>query len=163
MGEALAKAGIDMKDTEYRAKRAELSRLVEEELWYRVERVGSAEPGNYVRWNYVKVHDMQEWLDLEVNVWKQIMEERVKAGRLQAWRALGLFLPRGTSLPYNAGTVDVFPDWASVGKPGEINKFFEKAHPGRKLGDVGPRVQAARDIVNSHLYRIVAKASASGR
>ena len=163
LDEALTKAGIEMKDTEYRAKRAELSRLVDQELWYAVERVGTAEPGNYVRLNYMKVHDMEEWLDLESNVWKQIMEERVKAGALQAWRAHRLFLPSGTSLPYNAATADIFPDLASVGKPGEINKFFEKAHPGRKLGDVGPRVQAARDIVNAHLYRVVAKASASGR
>ena len=126
LGEALAKAGVNMKATEYRAKRAKLSRLADRELWYAVERVGTAESGNYMRVNYMKVHDMQEWLDLESNVWKQIMEERVKAGRLKAWRAFRLFLPRGTSLPYNAVTVDVFPDWASIGKPGEINKFFEK-------------------------------------
>lgn len=163
LGEALAKAGVNMKAAEFRAKRAESSRLVDAELSYLVERVGTVETGNYIRVNYMKVHDMQEWLDLESNVWKQIMEERVKAGRLKAWRAFRLFLPRGTSLPYNAVTVDVFPDWASIGKPGEINKFFEKAHPGRRFRDIGPRVQAARDIVNSHLYRVVAKASASGR
>ena len=160
--EALKKAGIDMTRDEYIDRRNSLVKLVDIKLYSAVEIVGETEPGNFVVLNYMKVRDFDEWLDLESNVWKQIQEARVKGGGLKAWGSHRLFLPRGTSLPYNAVTADVFPDFASVGRPAQMEKIIEKAHPGRRFRDIMTRTRKAREIVRADLYEVMEKVTPSG-
>ena len=76
------------------------------------------------------------------------------------WSAHRLFLPRGTSVPYNAATVNIFPDWASIGNMQVVN-YFEKTHSNLDTTGLWKKVGAARDIVRSDLYEIIAKVTPS--
>ncbi len=107
----MKKAGITMSREAMNAKRDDLCLSVRNgHLALARERVGTTEKDGYARLNYYKTNPgmAAEWARMESTGWgsrspKPWLRRSAQAGGLR------LAMPAGTSLPYNAMTVDVFP------------------------------------------------------
>lgn len=152
----MKKAGITMTREAMIAKRDELSTLVGVDTWRWRERVGPSAKGAVARINYDKVHSGMgaEWLSLESNGWKQLAELASK-DHGTAWRTATLVMPGGEDLPYNAMTIDVFPNWAAMGKGIPARELWNKAHPNSDMSAHLARLAAIRDRPRVDVVRLV--------
>jgi hypothetical protein len=125
------KAGITMSREAMAAKRDDLSYLVGMDIWRWQERVGTTEKGSYARLNYYKTNPgmTAEWARMESTGWKPLAEAMAKENAGTGWRSATLAMPSGSSLPYNAMTVDIFPSWTALGKGFQARAMWNKAHP----------------------------------
>lgn len=161
LADAIEKAGLKMSADEYREKRGSLTDLLYNDIWRNVAQVSESEVGNFILINYMDVHNMSDWLEIESDLARPTMEAQVNDGILTAWGSYRLYLPRGTALPYNAGTVDVFADWSAVGRGSQFADYLEKVKPGMDMDQVREKIGKSRDIVRSDLYEILAKVTPS--
>lgn len=129
--EEMKKANVGMTVAQRNAKRDELSIVVSNEYWASRDMVGTLVKGGYARLNYFKVKpgSAGEWVRAERGGWKQMAEVWAKDTPGRAWILHTLGMPGGTSLPYNAMTVDGFPDWASMFGGGNPRATWLKVHP----------------------------------
>jgi len=67
----------------------------------------------------------------------------------------GLWMPGGDSTPYNAMTVDLFPDWNALllGVPGP--ELWPKAHPNLPFTEFFNHLEKIRSIHDVEVYKIV--------
>jgi hypothetical protein len=152
----MKKAGIDMTYAAMAAKRDELSFLVGTDTWRWRERVGRSAKGAYARMNYDKIHQgmQQEWLRMEGSGWKQLAEAAsTELGT--AWRTATLVMPGGEDLPYNAMTIDVFPNWAAFAAGIPSREIWNKVHPESDISAFLARVGEIRDRPRVDVVRIV--------
>ena len=64
--------------------------------------------------------------------------------------------PSGTESDYDAITVDIFRDWASVWKPQGFSKeVVEKVFPGKTALDLLAPTNTLRSLVHRELYFVV--------
>jgi len=72
-----------------------------------------------------------------------------------AWHVHGLWMPGGDSTPYNAMTVDLFPDWNALllGVPGP--ELWPKAHPNLPFTEFFNHLEKIRSIHDVEVYKIV--------
>ena len=159
--DALKKANDKMSSEKYWENVRESSKLLYTDIWSPVAQVSESEAGNFVLINYMDVSDFGDWLEIEHDIVAPSMEAQVADGNLAAWGSYRLFLPRGSDLDYNAGTVDVFADWSAIGKPRKFGEYLRKANPGIDMDSIGSRIGKARDIVRSDLYEVLAKVTPS--
>ena len=99
LADRIKKAGLNMTEEEFRAKRNSLSALADRKLWQRIDGLEPPKVGNFIRLNLAKVHDWDEWIDIERNVWHPVAQELAKNGKRVSWGAYRLVMPSGTSLP----------------------------------------------------------------
>lgn len=127
----MKKAGITMSREAMLAKRDELTFLVSTDIWAWDNRVGAVQKGNYGRLNFYKVRAgaMGDWRRAETTGWKPLAEALNKERPGTSWGSAVLAMPGGTALPYNAMTVDGFPDWASIGAGAPVRQLWNKVHP----------------------------------
>ena len=157
MDAALKKAKINMTAKDLAAKRDALSRLVDVEIWYGIDSVGSAlGKGSYVRLNHynIKPGAMQDWQRLETTYWKPMVQEYIKGGGKGSWAVVGLLMPDGDNLPYNAMTVDRFADWNSL-LQGISFSLWPKVHPNNEATDVFDRLDRVRTRANIEVYKVI--------
>jgi hypothetical protein len=157
MDAALRKAKINMSAKDWAAKRDALTQLVEVEIWYGIDSVGPGlGKGSYVRLNHysIKPGAMQDWQHLETTYWKPLVQEYIKGGGKAFWGVNGLMMPDGDNLPYNAMTVDGFPDWNSM-LQGISFSLWPKVHPNTEATDVFDRLDRVRTRANIEVYKVV--------
>jgi hypothetical protein len=154
------KAKVAGTYAEMLAKRDATSMLVSDDLWRGVTD-GMAGPGSvkgsYVRLNLYKSkpgHTIAEWAKMEVEGWKPFAEALAKETPGFGWRAESLTMPAGSSLHYNAMTVDIFPNWAATGH-GYSAEMWNKVHPDLKSSDYLAKVNEVVDRYKVELYRTV--------
>lgn len=155
-------AKLNMTWDQFVAKRASLSSLVSHEITQAIESVGpDAQPGSYARINHYKVRDGEfgEWVGMERTFWKPMMDAWLKQGGKGSWRVSAVMMPGGDSMPYNAMTVDIFPDWDGLVRGLPFNDLWAKVHPGVDSSDVFnrqlPRVRSVHDIEVYQLDEVV--------
>jgi len=153
----LKSAKLNISAKELYAKRDMLTQLVDLSIWYAIDGVGpDAQRGNYIRLNHysVKPGAMDDWRRLETTYWKPMVETWNKAGGRGSWNVLGLMMPEGDNLPYNAVTVDIFPDWNSLvrGVPFEL---WRKVHPNTDATDVFDRLDRVRSRHDIEAYKVL--------
>ena len=138
------------------AKRDELTYLVGMEIWRWRERVGPSTKGAYARINFDKVHPgmAAEWVNLESNGWKQLAEVAAKEHGT-GWRAASLVMPGGADLPYNAMTIDIFPNWAAMGQGIPARAIWNKVHPNRDISAHLDQLSAIRDRPRVDVVRLI--------
>lgn len=116
--------------------------------------------GQYHRLNFTKVNagKVGEWLRLQSTGWKPMAE--IAAKQLgTGWVAGTLVMPGGSALPYNAMTVDIFPNWAAVGKGIPSRTFWNQVHPRSDLTAYFDDVAAIAVKTEVHLVKIVDRIS----
>jgi hypothetical protein len=152
----IKKAGISMTTEALTAMRGELAELAGMDVWLFRERVGVAKKGGYARINYDKVQPGMgaEWVSMESNGWKQLAEAAVKEHGT-AWRVASLIMPGGTSLPYNAMTVDIFPSWEALAKGLPAREIWNKVHPERDMSAHLTRLSEIRDRPRVDLVKLI--------
>lgn len=154
---ALKKAKINMSGKDWAAKRDALTQLVDVEIWYGIDRVGTGYgKGSYFRLNHynIKPGAMQDWQRLETTYWKPMVQEHIKGGGKGSWSVNGLLMPEGDNLPYNACTVDAFPDWNSL-LEGIPLSLWPKVHPNTEGTDVFDRLDRVRSRANIEVYKVM--------
>jgi hypothetical protein len=95
-----------------------------------------------------KAKGIPEWTNLERTGWKPLAKMMADEAAGSGWGVYNLALPGGTRFPYNAMTVDVFPNWAAVGAGNSARARWMKIHPEQdfaaymdKVGSVAERVE----------------------
>jgi hypothetical protein len=155
----LKAAKLNMTADQFVAKRESLTSLVSSEIWQGIEAVGpDAAPGSYARVNHYKVHSGEggDWVRIERTFWKPMMEAWLKQGGKGSWRVSALMMPSGDAMPYNAMTVDIFPDWDGLVRGLPFNDLWPKVHPGVDSSDVFERQLAGvRSVHDTEVYELV--------
>jgi hypothetical protein len=158
LGAALKRAGLGLTAAQLVEKRNALLQLVAVEYWYIIDGVGPAwAKGSYVHVNYHNVRSgrQDEYVRLE-RTWKTLAEAWLKDGGKGSWGLVGLGMPSGDSQPYNAATLDVFPDWEGLVKGGpSLLALWPRVHPGLKFEDVEAQKDKVRSIPSRALYKLV--------
>lgn len=150
-----SKAQVSMQQSEFVAARDALVRLRKVELWRLLDAIGTPEPGNYLSQDYMKVQpaNFADWLKMEQETYKPVHQARIELGALKGWALTTLMLPRGSALPYNAMTVNIHKDWASVANATKYTEAFAKT--GKNFQETGQQAAKLRDLVRSDLYEVV--------
>jgi hypothetical protein len=105
--------------------------------------------------NYMKVPDVDEWLAYEKKVWKPLAEAMAKDGVTDGWSVNVKVLPRGSDLPFQAVTVDVYPGWDAVFKgDAQFVERFKRVHPDMEFGTTIEHIEKLRTIVSTHLFAL---------
>ena len=153
----MKKAGITMSREAMLAKRDELSYLVSTDVWRGWERIGRSEKGNYARINFFKVKAGMggDWLRAERAGWKQLAEENAKQNPGEGWRLSTLAMPGGTSLAYNAMTIDIFPSWEALGKGTPVRAIWNKVHPNMDFTTYMDRVGALAERPRTDVVKLI--------
>jgi hypothetical protein len=158
LGAALKRAGMSLTAEQFLEKRSALTQLVSVDLWYTFESVGPTwAKGSYLKFNHYKVKDGQydEYLRLERSYWKVLMEAWLKAGGKGSWVLTGLWMPGGDVIPYNAMTIDVFPDWSGLLNGVPVNELWPKAIPNTPFAEAMAQEDKVRSTHAQEVYRLV--------
>ncbi|GAB5554171.1 MAG: hypothetical protein Sapg2KO_37620 [Saprospiraceae bacterium] len=75
--------------------------------------------GQFARVNYDKVTDWALYRKREGGIWKPFIEQAMKDKKtsVKGWNAIGVVMPRGTSMPFDAFTVDFFDTMSEAAMP----------------------------------------------
>ncbi len=159
---AIKKSGIAMTALEYLAKRSSLTTLVSSELWRTAIQIAAPEKGDYLYINSMKVHNMNDWMDMERRVWKPMAESWVKEGIMRSWMVSRPVLPAGTDMKYQAVTLDVYSSWESALKSRSVSDTFKKIHPTRNQETTFEAINKSRDLALRELLYVQDKVVAAG-
>lgn len=154
----LKRAKLNLSVDEMVAKRNALTQLVGVDIEYQIDGIGpQPEKDSYVQLNHYKVKygEFGEWTRLETTYWKALMDAWLKAGGKGTWSVNSLRMPSGDSTPYNALTVDLFPDWSSLIRGVPLTELWPKVHPNTTFNDVFDRLERVRSVHDVEVYKII--------
>jgi hypothetical protein len=152
---ALKRAGITVSAQPYVDRRNSLTTLISNDMFQNEGYVGGFKKGDYFVVNYMKVSDenIDDYLAWEKKVWKPIAEAMAKDGVRTGWSLNRRVLPGGSEQPFQAVTVDVFPNWESIYKDdAQFVDRWHKVHPDMELGTTFERYEKLRSLIKSDLY-----------
>ncbi|MDX1531290.1 MAG: hypothetical protein R3362_07175 [Rhodothermales bacterium] len=98
-----------------------------------------------------------EYVATERGVWMPIHLARMTRGLMNGWAMYTLIFPRGTTMPYNYGTVDFYSEAGDVVAP-FTEEALREAHPNATeadLTDMFERTETSRDIFKSELWTLL--------
>jgi hypothetical protein len=153
----LRKAGVGMSGEEFAARRNSVSHLVSSELWRTAISIGHVEKGDYAYANFMKVHDVPAYMELEQSLWKPMAQAWIEQGSLHGWVVNRPVLPGGTDLKYQAVTLDIYPSWSEAMKPRPIEETFKKVHGDKDLKQSFERLGKSRDLGRRELLVVEEK------
>jgi hypothetical protein len=64
-------------------------------------------------------------------------------------------MPEGDRVPYNAATVDFFPDWNALMQGVPVDQLWPKVHPKTTITEVFDRLEKVRSIHDVEVYKII--------
>jgi len=155
---AIRQAKLKTTAKEMIARRDSMSHLVDVGIWVQLASSGGqAQKGGYVRLNHynVKPRAFDEWVRLETTYWKPIVESWTKTGATVGWGAYNLLMPQGENQPYNAVTVDIFPDWKALVNDVPLNELWPKTHPHTEATEVFDRLDGVRSRHDIEIYKVL--------
>jgi hypothetical protein len=103
----------------------------------------------------MKSANVDDWIAYEKKVWQPLAEAMVKDGVESGWSVNVKVLPRGSDLPFQGVSVDVYPSWDAVfaGDPKFVDRF-RKVHPDMEFGTTIEQFEKLRTITSSQLYSL---------
>lgn len=107
----------------------------------------------YAHVNWMNAPDAGAYVNLEMTLFTPVHRALVDAGTTKGWLLEELVKPRGTSASYNFVTVDFVDSLAPI----QFGQYLKKVHPDRDLGEMWDQTDAARDMVRSETWRLVAR------
>ena len=155
---ALKRAGLSLTAEQLAEKRSALIQLVSMDIWYTFENVGPQwTKGSFLRFNHwnAKTGQYEEYLRLERTYWKPLMEAWLKAGGTGSWVLVGLWMPSGEVVPYNAMTIDVFPTWDGLLKGVPVDDLWSKVHPSTTVAQAMSEQDKVRSLHAQEVFRLV--------
>lgn len=159
---ALKRAGLRPTAEQMIDQRSALVQLVGVDLWGTFDSAGGEwARGSYLTFNHYNVKDGQfdEYIRLD-KTWKPVVEARIKAGSKQSWLLVGLWMPQGDAVPYNAMTIDVFPSRAEMMKSAaSFMDEWKAVHPDLPFQVAEDQKAKVRSVYARELFRVVDVAS----
>ena len=158
MTAALERAHLKLSAREFAAKRDSLSTLVSVQYWRSADSVGQMpQKGNYLRLNHYKVKSgqMGKYVNLEKTMWKPVVAAHLDARGTGGWAADTLLMPVSDTLPYNATTVDIFANWASLGRGIPVQQLWSKVHPNLSLSEYNEQLDSVREVNSRDVVQVV--------
>jgi hypothetical protein len=155
---ALKRAGLSLTAEQLAEKRSALIQLISMDIWYTFENLGPQwAKGSYLKFNHwnVKGGQYEEYLRLERTTWKPLMEAWLKAGGTGSWVLVGLWMPGGEAVPYNAMTIDVFPTWDGLLKGVPLDDLWSKVHPDKTVAQAMGEMDKVRSLYTQEIFRLV--------
>jgi len=155
LGGALKKAGITATAQQYVDRRTALTTLISNSMFQNQASVGSFKKDDYFVVNYMKVanDNFEDYVAWEKKVWKPLAEAMAKDGIRTGWSLNTRVLPSGSDQPFQAVTVDVFPNWESIYKDDtQFVDRWHKVHPDMELGITFEKYEKLRSLSMSQLY-----------
>ena len=130
------KSGTAVLPEDYLKHRNAVSTVVSEAIFQNQLTVGTQKKGDYFQVNYFKIHgDPSEWVAYEKKVWQPFAEAMDKEGLTTGWSLNVAVLPRGSDLPFDGVTIDVYPSMeASFKQDTQFVDRWHKVHPDLELG-----------------------------
>ncbi len=116
----------------------ELRKMVKVEVWSTSGGVWAEDADAKVRlfvFNYFSIPEGKTGDDhkkVKMDIWRPIMEARVKDGKMKGWGFLNLELPFGASMPYSQATVDGYTGMEQMLEPW-FDNYFKKVHSGKEM------------------------------
>lgn len=112
----------------------------------------------YLQLDFMKVKQGNDemYLNAELNTWKPVHNEFIKAGSRAGWSLWGRVFPSGYSMDYQYVTVNYFANWAQIGTA-DYGAAFSKAHPGKDAQPLMDKTNDSRVLVKSELWEVVEK------
>ncbi len=157
--EAAAKrAKLNVTGNEIRTKLNSLTQQVDVEYWVNRDSIGrNAQDGSFIRLNHyhVKPQATNDWIRLETTYWKPLVEAWDKGGGKGSWAAYELWMPQGDSQPYDAMTVDIFPDWNSLLHEVPLGDLWPKVHPHTDMTSVFDQLDRVRSRHDIEIYKVI--------
>jgi hypothetical protein len=157
----LKKSGLAMTSQELIDRGDALSHLVSQNLFQNRASVGTSNKGDYFKINYMKVHNMTDYLSYEQKVWTPISEQLIKDGVQNGWSENVQVLPTGSDLKFEAVTVDVYPSWDAAFKDWKLDEVFKKVHPDMEIGTTFDTFEKLRTIISTELFVVEEKVTPS--
>jgi hypothetical protein len=158
MEAAIKRAGLKISVQDYFMQREALAHVVAVEIWAGIGSAGTPQQkGDFLSLNHYKVKPGAngEWLRLENTYWKPLVEEWTKAGNKGSYATYLLWMPQGESQPYNAMSLDDFPDWKSMTPGGSsLMTMWPKLYPGTDSTAVFDQHDRIRSVYNKEIYQI---------
>jgi hypothetical protein len=115
-----------------------------------------SDEARYAQMGFMKVEPggVQEYLEVEQNLWKPVHQELVKTGKKESWWLFRVRYPRGTDHEYNFITVNAFQDLQDLETAG-YQEILSKVHAGKNTQDILDRTLNARKQVNVELWELI--------
>jgi hypothetical protein len=155
LGAALKKAGMTMSAQEFVDRRNSLTTLISNNLFQNRAFVGTMKKGDYLRVNYMKAADLEDYVAFEKKVWQPLAEAMIRDGVGSGWSLNVQVMPGGSDLRFNAVTVDVYPGWDAIYKPDtQFYDRFRKVHPDMELGTTFENYEKLRTQGSIQLYSV---------
>jgi hypothetical protein len=155
---ALKRAGLRLTAEQMADQRSALVQLVGVHFWGTIDSAGGEwAKGSYLTFNHYNVKDGQfdEYIRLD-KTWKPLVEARIKNGSKQSWLLVGLWMPQGDAVPYNAMTIDVFPTWVEMMKAAaSFMDEWKAVHPDLPFQVTEDQKAKVRSVYSRELFRVV--------
>ena len=160
MDALMKKAGVALTAEQYSQGRNAVSELATSGMFQMVVNTGSAQKGDYLSLNYVKLKDpaaqnYQKWIDMEKKAWKPMSEFLNKEGVTRGWSVDVRSIPDGAALDFDGLTVDVYPSWEAYFRLTSDPKFpeaWKKVHPEMDLDATFAEYDKYRTVVREELW-----------
>lgn len=130
--------------------------LVKRELWRNIERLGTVEAGDFVRYDTKKVSKPGDYVNQERTYHKAYWAERIKQGALKGWAFFYVSLPAGEDRPYSFLTVQCFKDEQQMYGPSSVPpaESWKVAAPGKDPWQINRDTLAVSHTATVELGRV---------
>lgn len=91
----------------------------------------------------------------EKDIWDPVHAARIKDGKMLGWVVAAKVLPWGANEPFHDVTVDLYESLASYLANRSPMPYFEKAHPGKDIGEMMDQSNTAATLVKSEVRLIL--------
>lgn len=125
-------------------------------LWVQIDGVP---PGafQYALVTGMRPVNIDEYIKMEMETWKPIHSALAEKGTTVGWGFYRLFTPSGESQPYEFATVNMLNRLG----PLPVQETIEEVHPGMSFDEIIDQAEAARTVVDSEMWLLIASTSAA--
>ena len=95
----------------------------------------------------------KNYMSMEKDFAKPVIEERVKTGKQAGWVLTSLFRSRGSAYPYHVSTVDFFNSWEDI--TARDNESWKTVYPSLTNAQINEMIYTAKKPVRSEIRKLV--------
>lgn len=113
-----------------------------------------AEQTLYLKVDYFKAAGPQisEYLQVELDLWKPLHEERCNRGIIKSWDFYGVVAGE-PDVPYNFIAVNVFDDFNKIDYF-DLNDIIGSVYPEMDIAEMMKRTRASREVVRTEIWQV---------
>ena len=116
----------------------------------------SAKPAEYISVNHMVVHPGkdQEYIGMEMEVWKPVHQQRIKEGNGEDWFLFRRMFPYGAEFGYQYVTVDAHGTLEQMTTPNS-NETWSTVHSDKDFESILAKVEDIRTLKRQETWRMI--------